>query len=64
VPLTDAVRMATFVPAQVCGCADRKGSLEVGKDADLALLRPDFTVAATVLKGEIVYRAEEPAQAG
>jgi N-acetylglucosamine-6-phosphate deacetylase len=55
VPLTDAVRMATLVPAQVCGCADRKGSLEIGKDADLALLRPDFTVAATILSGNIVY---------
>jgi N-acetylglucosamine-6-phosphate deacetylase len=58
VPLTDAVRMATLVPARVCGCADRKGSLEVGKDADLALLRPDFSVAATVLAGEVVYRAD------
>src|SRR5712691_1613224 len=63
VPLTDAVRMATLVPAQVCGCADRKGSIEVGKDADLALLCPDFSVAATVLKGEIVYRAEGPVPA-
>jgi N-acetylglucosamine-6-phosphate deacetylase len=59
VPLTDAVRMATLVPAQVCGCADRKGSIEIGKDADLALLRPDFTVAATVLRGEVVYRGGE-----
>jgi N-acetylglucosamine-6-phosphate deacetylase len=56
VPLTDAVRMATLVPAQVCGCADRKGSIEVGKDADLALLRPDFSVAGAILAGEIAYR--------
>src|SRR6266851_3032378 len=64
VPLTDAVRMATLVPAQVCGCADRKGSIETGKDADLDLLHPDFSVAATVLKGEIVYRAAEVMRAG
>jgi N-acetylglucosamine-6-phosphate deacetylase len=64
VPLTDAVRMATLVPAQVCGCASRKGSLEIGKDADLALLRPDFTVATTVLAGEVVYRAESAAGVG
>lgn len=57
VPLTDAVRMATLIPAQVCGCADRKGSLEVGKDADLALLRPDFSVAATILAGQLAYRS-------
>jgi N-acetylglucosamine-6-phosphate deacetylase len=64
VPLTEAVRMATLVPAQVCGCADRKGSIELGKDADLALLHPDFSVAATVLAGEVVYRAEEQQDAG
>ena len=58
VPLTDAVRMATLVPAQVCGCASRKGSIETGKDADLALLRPDFSVEATILDGEVVYRAD------
>jgi N-acetylglucosamine-6-phosphate deacetylase len=57
VPPTDAVRMATLVPAQVAGCADRKGSLEIGKNADLALLRSDFSVAATVLAGEVVYRS-------
>jgi N-acetylglucosamine-6-phosphate deacetylase len=60
VPLTDAVRMATLVPAQVAGCAERKGSLEIGKDADLALLHSDFSVAATVFGGEIVYRAGSP----
>jgi N-acetylglucosamine-6-phosphate deacetylase len=64
IPLTEAVRMATLVPAQICGCADGKGSLEVGKEADLALLRPDFTVAATVLGGEVVYRSGEQQEAG
>jgi N-acetylglucosamine-6-phosphate deacetylase len=64
VPLTEAVRMATLVPAQVCGCAGRKGSIETGKDADLAVLRPDFSVAATVLAGEVVYRADSVFDAG
>src|SRR5262249_44462438 len=64
VPLTDAVRMATLIPAQVCGRASRKGSLEPGKDADLAVLRPDFSVAATILAGEVAYRDGEPALRG
>ncbi|MFM8394830.1 MAG: N-acetylglucosamine-6-phosphate deacetylase, partial [Acidobacteriota bacterium] len=41
--LVDAAEMAASGPARVCGVADRKGSIEVGKDADLALLNPDFT---------------------
>jgi N-acetylglucosamine-6-phosphate deacetylase len=60
VPLTDAVRMATLVPAQVCGCTHRKGSIEIGKDADLALLHPDFSVAATILGGEVAYQNPKP----
>ncbi len=34
VPLVDAVRMMTLTPAEIIGIADRKGSLEEGKDAD------------------------------
>jgi N-acetylglucosamine-6-phosphate deacetylase len=56
--LADAIRMATWIPAGVAGCAARKGSLEPGKDADLALLRPDFSVAATIIGGEVVYADE------
>jgi N-acetylglucosamine-6-phosphate deacetylase len=55
--VADAVRMATWVPAQTAGCADNKGSLKPGKDADLVILNRDFSVAATILEGEVVYRA-------
>lgn len=55
--LADVVRMATWVPAQSADCADRKGTLKPGKDADIVLLNRDFSVAATILEGEVVYRA-------
>jgi len=58
VSLVDAVYMASTLPAQICGVADRKGSLEVGKDADIAILNPDFSVFATLLRGEIAYSSE------
>lgn len=58
VSLVEAVRMASLVPAKAIGVADCKGSLEVGKDADLAVLNPDFTVSATFLMGEKVYPPE------
>jgi N-acetylglucosamine-6-phosphate deacetylase len=59
--LADAIKMATLVPAAIAGCADRKGSLDPGKDADLVLLRPDFTVAATMIGGEIVFQSHAEA---
>lgn len=56
VSLVDAVYMASLLPATLCGVADRKGSLEKGKDADLALLNEDFSVFMTIRGGEVGYR--------
>jgi N-acetylglucosamine-6-phosphate deacetylase len=53
--LTDATRMASLVPAALCGVAERKGSLAAGKDADIAVLNADFSVAATVRAGGLAY---------
>ncbi|HYG80730.1 MAG TPA: amidohydrolase family protein, partial [Pyrinomonadaceae bacterium] len=55
--LVDAVYAASYLPAEVCGVSDRKGSLEIGKDADLAILAQDYSVRVTVCKGEVAYRA-------
>jgi N-acetylglucosamine-6-phosphate deacetylase len=54
--LTDAAEMASASPARVCGVADRKGSIEVGKDADFAILNADFSVFQTIIEGDIVYQ--------
>ena len=53
--LIDIAYMAATMPAKRCGVAERKGSLEVGKDADIAILQADYSVAATIVKGVIVY---------
>lgn len=37
----EALRSVTLVPAEILGVADRVGSLEVGKDADLVVLSGD-----------------------
>ena len=44
--------------ARQLGLADRKGSLEPGKDADLVLLDDELTVQLTVVAGDVVYRVE------
>jgi N-acetylglucosamine-6-phosphate deacetylase len=55
VSLVEAVRMASLVPARVAGCADRKGSLEAGKNADVTLLDPEFRCVATWVAGRLVF---------
>jgi N-acetylglucosamine-6-phosphate deacetylase len=54
VPLAEAVRMASLTPARVIGVAERKGSLEVGKDADLALFEVDLGLRCTIIGGRVV----------
>ncbi|MGQ9525517.1 MAG: N-acetylglucosamine-6-phosphate deacetylase [Armatimonadota bacterium] len=58
VSLSDAAVMASLVPAEVCGVSGKKGSIEVGKDADLAIMDGDFAVWATVVGGEVAYQKE------
>jgi N-acetylglucosamine-6-phosphate deacetylase len=51
VPLVDAVRMATILPARRLGIAGKKGILAVGSDADLVVLTPDLQVAGVMTRG-------------
>ena len=54
IPLEDAVRMASETPARIMGVADRKGTLEKGKDADILALDEDLNVRAVWSMGKIV----------
>lgn len=56
--LVDVAYMAATMPAQRCGVATHKGTLEIGKDADLALLNTDYSVAATIVNGSLVYEQQ------
>lgn len=55
IPLVEAVRMGTLTPARVIGVDDRKGSLEAGKDADIAIFEEDFTAWRTMIGGQWAY---------
>lgn len=55
VPMQDAVRMATINPAKVIGVDKRKGSIEIGKDADIIVIDEKINVYATLVKGKVVY---------
>jgi N-acetylglucosamine-6-phosphate deacetylase len=51
VPLVDAVRMATVLPARRLGLAGKKGILAIGADADLVVLTPELRVAGVMTRG-------------
>lgn len=55
IPLAEAVRMASLTPARVIGLDDRKGSLEAGRDADIAIFDDDFTCWRTMIGGRWAY---------
>ncbi|MER7505692.1 N-acetylglucosamine-6-phosphate deacetylase [Nonomuraea pusilla] len=49
--LPDAAQVASLTPARVLGLADRVGSIDVGKDADLVVLSDDLEVAGVMRRG-------------
>jgi len=51
--LRQSVRMATINPARMLGVGDRKGSLAVGKDADIVVLTPQGNVIKTIVGGHV-----------
>jgi len=58
----DALAAITIIPAQILGVADRVGSLEKGKDADIVIFSAhpfdikDCRVEQVLIDGETVYQ--------
>ena len=57
IPLWECVNCASLNPATVIGLQDRKGSLEVGKDADVIITDEEFEVTKTFIGGKLKYEA-------
>ena len=62
-PMEEGYRAMTLYAAQICGVEERLGSLEVGKDADIAIFDGNpmevFTnILYTIIDGRVVYQAE------
>lgn len=53
--LEDAIQMASVNPAKQLNVIDRKGTLSIGKDADIVILDEQFEVAMTFCRGELAY---------
>lgn len=57
VSFTDAVDFASANPAKNLGLYDDRGSIEVGKRADFAVMDKDYNILYTVIGGKVVYKA-------
>lgn len=63
-PMEEGLKSITIYPATICGVADRLGSLEKGKDGDVAIFDNNpmeiFTETLfTIIDGRIVYQKEK-----
>ena len=57
IPLWECVNCASLNPATTIGLEKTKGSIEVGKDADIIITDNEFNVNMTIIGGEIKYEA-------
>jgi N-acetylglucosamine-6-phosphate deacetylase len=55
VSLPDAIRMITQTPASIMNISDRKGSLAVGKDADIVIFDEKISIHTTMVKGKVIF---------
>jgi N-acetylglucosamine-6-phosphate deacetylase len=55
--LVDLAKMSSMNAAKELKIFDRKGSIDVGKDADLVILDQAFNVISTYCRGHLIYKA-------
>ena len=53
--MESAIKMACKNPAKQLNIFDRKGSISIGKDADLVILDENMDIYMTICKGKIAY---------
>jgi N-acetylglucosamine-6-phosphate deacetylase len=58
IPLEDAVKMASLTPAKSVGIDHTKGSIELGKDADVIIVGQDLALQKTIVGGKVVFSSK------
>lgn len=58
-PLDFAIKTVTENPAKLLGIDDQKGTIAVGKDADLVIIDSDYSVWSTIVDGRIVFSVDD-----
>lgn len=59
VSLLDAVRMISHTPARIMNVDNKKGSIAVGKDADIVIFDEDIHIKNTIIGGRVIYSATQ-----
>ncbi len=54
IPLEEACMMSSKNPAETVGIYNKKGSLSVGKTADMVILNKDLTIKNVILRGKLI----------
>ncbi len=55
IELKNAILIASYNPAKIIGLQNRKGSIEIGKDADIIAIDENINVYTTMVEGSVVY---------
>jgi N-acetylglucosamine-6-phosphate deacetylase len=55
ISLIEAVRMMTLTPARIMKIHEHKGSVAIGKDADIVIFDKDINIQYAIVGGEILY---------
>jgi beta-aspartyl-dipeptidase (metallo-type) len=64
IALEEILPLTTVNAAKRLGIADRKGSLEAGKDADIVLLDKDLKVDTVYARGKLMLKEKEAVAIG
>jgi len=56
ISLPAAIQMITATPARISGVLHKKGSIDIGKDADIVLFDNDIHVSLTMVRGRVIYQ--------
>ncbi|NCB32154.1 MAG: hypothetical protein EOM66_12210 [Clostridia bacterium] len=59
IPLEVVSEMLSLTPARISNVADRKGSLEEGKDADVVLMTPSLEINKVFVRGNLRHDAQK-----
>ncbi len=57
ISLLDTIQMISETPARIMGIQNQKGSLQIGRDADILIFDKNIQIGMTMVNGDIVYQA-------
>src|SRR5690606_19678071 len=60
--LLETIQLITSTPARIIGVEDKKGSMTVGKDADIVIFDKDINIINTIIEGKSIYKNEDFAE--